>query len=519
MGDNNKASAVNRAKLYQLVLFPLNNGATNVYYVLVLSYIATFGSKVLALSMLFASVMVTAMRLFDAITDPIIGAMMDRTNGKFGKFRPFMVIGNVIMAASILILYCLTPMIPESAMGLRYGAFTLLYAIWVIGYTFQTSCTRAGQTVLTSDPKQRPLFTIFNTVGSLLGMGAIQFFAPILARNYEGGYGSAGFFAALAPVGIVISVLLTILAIIGIWEKDQPKYFGIGGSKAEKTKISEYVAIIKANNPMQRLMIAGAGCKLALSIATNTTVLCMLYGCMMGNYDGLYLPMMVLGYVFSVPFFLLTVRTSQKEGQKASLMKYVSIAFVCYIGVLVLLLLWGKSDAFTLSIYNENGIAINIYTILFIAFFGIGYGAYYATADMPIPMVADCSDYETYRSGKYIPGIMGTLFSLVDKLVSSLSATVVGIAVGFIGLESLPTQYDPYTPGMNVVVLVLFCIIPMIAWAATLVAMKGYELTGARMKEIQAVNACRRDAVANGMSLEEAMSKWTTIDQVPAEYR
>ena len=30
---------------------------------------------------------------------------------------------------------------------------------------------------------------------------------------------------------------------------------------------------------------------------------------------------------------------------------------------------------------------------------------------MPIPMVADCSDYETYRSGKYIPGIMGTLFS------------------------------------------------------------------------------------------------------------
>ena len=106
------ASSVNRAKTYQLVLFPLNNGATNVYYVLVLSYIATFGSKVLALSMLFASVMVTGMRLFDAVTDPIIGALMDRTNGRFGKFRPFMVIGNLIMAASILVLYCLTPLIP-----------------------------------------------------------------------------------------------------------------------------------------------------------------------------------------------------------------------------------------------------------------------------------------------------------------------------------------------------------------------------------------------------------------------
>lgn len=185
----------------------------------------------------------------------------------------------------------------------------------------------------------------------------------------------------------------------------------------------------------------------------------------------------------------------------------------------VVLLLWGRGDAFTLSILGENGLSINLYTILFIVFFGIGYGAYYATADMPIPMVADCSDYETYRSGKYIPGIMGTLFSLVDKLVSSLSATVVGIAVSFVGLQSLPTQYDPYTPGMNWVVIVLFCIIPMVAWAATLIAMKGYTLTGAKMKEIQAVNACRRDAVAKGMKLEEAMDKWQTMDQLPAEYR
>ena len=80
-------------------------------------------------------------------------------------------------------LYCLTPLIPASSMGLRYAAFVALYAVWVIGYTFQTSCTRSGQTVLTNDPKQRPLFTIFNTVGSLLGMGAMQFFAPILRQK------------------------------------------------------------------------------------------------------------------------------------------------------------------------------------------------------------------------------------------------------------------------------------------------------------------------------------------------
>ena len=503
--ENN--TGVNRAKMYQLALFPLNNGATNVYYVLILSYIATFGNNVLGIATVFASVMVTGMRVFDAITDPIIGALMDRTNGKFGKFRPFIVIGNAIMAISVIVLYMITPMIPADNQLLRYIAFVGLYAVWVIGYTFQTSVTRSGQTVLTNDPKQRPLFTIFNTVGSMAGMGLMQFLAPIVRSNVAD-YSKAEFYAFLTPIGITVSIVLSILAIIGIWEKDNAKYFGLGAAQ-EKTKISEYVEIIKNNNPMQRLMVAGAGCKLALSIATNLTVLCMLYGCMMGNYDGLYLPMMVVGYACSVPFFLLTVRTSQKEGQKASLMKYVRIALICYVAVLVLLVLWRQGNpAWNLSIYDANGITINLYTILFIIFFGVGYGAYYSTADMPIPMVADCSDYETYRSGKYIPGIMGTLFSLVDKLVSSLSATVVGIAVSVIGLENLPTADTPYAPGMNWVVIVLFCIIPMVAWALTLFVMKGYELTGPRMKEIQEINAKRKDAIANGMTMEEAMNKF-----------
>lgn len=503
-----KNDGINRAKLYQLVLFPLNNGATNVYYVLVLAYIATFGSNVLGLGVLFASVMVTGMRVFDAFTDPVIGALMDRTNGKFGKFRPFMVIGNAIMALSIITMYIITPMIPDTMMALRYAAFVGLYAIWVIGYTFQTSCTRAGQTVLTSDPNQRPLFTIFNTVGSLAGMGVMQFLAPIIRANVAD-YSSADFYKVLTPIGITVSIILTILAIIGIWEKDQPKYFGIGGSKQEKVKISEYVEIIKNNSPMKRLMIAGAGCKLALSIATNTTVLCMLYGCMMGNYDGLYLPMMIVGYVFSVPFFVLTVRTSQKKGQRASLLRYVSLALVCYVGVLALLLAWKQGvPGVNLSLISNGKLSINIYTVLFLVFFGVGYGAYYSTADMPIPMVADCSDYETYRSGKYIPGIMGTLFSLVDKLVSSLSATVVGIAVSLIGIKSLPTAETPYSSGMNAVVIILFCVVPMVAWIATIIAMKGYILTGEKMRMIQEVNQKRKKAIEEGMSIEKAMEQY-----------
>lgn len=499
MSEVNNTNKVNRAKLYQLVLFPMNNGATNVYYILTMNFIAYYANGVLGLALMFATTMVTAMRLFDAITDPIIGALIDRTETKFGKFRPYMLLGNGIMILSAVLLYFGTRIISADMMWLRYVCFVLFYGLYVIGYTFQTACTRSGQTCLTNDPNQRPLFTVFNTIASLIGMGLVQFLAPILSERL-GGYNSASFFDFMIPLAIGVSLILTILAIIGIAEKDRPEFFGVGG-KQEKVKLSEYVAILKANKELQRLMVAGAGCKLAFSIATNMTVLCMLYGAMMGNYSGLYLPMMIVGYVFSAPFFLLTVRTSQKKGQKASLVLYTKVALIMYVGVLVLLLMWKQGvPAVNLSLGP-----INIYTIAFVLCFGIGYGAYYATADMPIPMVADCSDYETYRSGRYIPGIMGTLFSLVDKLVSSLGSTIVGVAVAAIGIATLPDGNTPYAQGMHGVVIVLFCVVPMIAWIATLWAMKGYTLTGARMKEIQEVNAARKDAIAKGMSLEEAM--------------
>ena len=275
--ESTTAAGINRAKPYQLVLFPFNNGATNVYYILTITYIAYYGNGVLGLALMFATTMVTVMRLFDAVTDPIIGALIDKTNGRFGKFRPYMVLGNIIMAVSAFLLYFGTRLIPDTMMWLRYTSYVVIYALYVIGYTFQTSCTRSGQTVLTNDPKQRPMFTIFNMVASMLGMGAIQFLAPIFRAKF-GDYTTAAFFDMMIPISVIISALLTVLAVIGIWEKDQPKYFGLGSEEKQKIRISEYVAIMKENKPLRRLMVAGAGCKLALAIATNGTVLCMLYG-------------------------------------------------------------------------------------------------------------------------------------------------------------------------------------------------------------------------------------------------
>ena len=202
MSEERNSASLNRAKLYQLVLFPMNNGATNVYYILTMNFIAYYANGVLGLALMFATTMVTVMRLFDAVTDPIIGALIDRTSTKFGKFRPYMVLGNGIMILSSLLLYFGIRIVPEDVMWLRYVCYVLFYALYVIGYTFQTACTRSGQTCLTNDPKQRPLFTVFNTVASLIGMGLVQFLAPILSEHL-GGYNSAAFFDVMIPLGVL----------------------------------------------------------------------------------------------------------------------------------------------------------------------------------------------------------------------------------------------------------------------------------------------------------------------------
>lgn len=492
----------NRAKLYQLVLFPFNNGATNVYFILTMNYIAYHANGVLGLSLMFATTMVTFMRIFDAITDPIIGMLIDKTQGKFGKFRPYIVLGNIIMAVSAVLLYFGTRLIPSDMTWLKYLLFVLLYMLYVIGYTFQTSCTRSGQTVLTNDPKQRPLFTIFNTFASLLGMGLIQVVSTVVGGRV--GYGSTDFFDVLIPLAIVLSGILTVMSVIGIWEKDRPEFFGISTKKKEKVKISQYIEILKDNHELRMLVLAGGSTKLAFAVATNASIACMVYASMMGDYSGLYLPIYIMCYAASAPFFVLSVRTAQKKGQKAALALYTRVALFSYLGVLILLLFWQQGNSATLLSLSS----VNVYTVVFILFYAVGYGAYYSTADLPIPMVADCSDYETYRSGNYVPGIIGTLFSLVDKLVSSLGSTIVGVALLTIGIKTLPDTNTAYVPGMKWVVIVLFCLVPMCAWLITQYAMHKYTLTGERMHEIQQVNAKRHEAVKAGMSIEEAMIEW-----------
>ena len=550
--------AVNRAKQWQIALFPFNNAATNVYFAFytyftyyAIMYLsgstaAALGGAVASAAVVLAistfnSLFAPLMRIFDGITDPICGGLMDRTATKIGKFRPFMIIGNCLLALSLLLMMVFFRGIPDNLGWLRWVVYIVSYIVYVIGYTAQCACTKAGQTCLTNDPKQRSQFVIWNMIGmigsivlinvmaggvltneAICAKGTIQYTdaAGVLQTLRGAAYGPQ-FYNIMVPFAIVLSAIYTTMAVAAIAEKDRPEFWGVSEKPA---KLKDYVGILKENKEIRWLVLSAGLNKLASTVATSGTVAFLVYGCLMGDYNGLFIPFYALCFIFMGIFFVWGSKTAGQKGQKRGVAQFTIFAFLFYIGVLILLCLYHHDNPATwLSLYTMDGgfrITINLYTILFIVFYGCGYGAFNCCDNLTIPMVADCTDYETYRSGNYVPGIMGTVFSLVDKLISSLQTLLLQIFIVFLvlSLNALPAEGTPYMEGMKLSAIICFCLLPMAAWLVTTFCMTRYSLSGKKMQEVQAVNAVRKAAVNGGMPMSEAMTTWQTIDQVPERF-
>lgn len=479
----NKTITYNTAKTWQLAFFVMNNTATNCFMFFI-GFITFYATGVAGLGLMAVSTIITAMRMFDGITDPIIGYVIDKTDGKYGKFRPMMLIGYIILTITTLILINTVHLVPE---GIRMVYFIGIYTLYIIGYTFQTACTKGGQACLTNDPKQRPTFTLFDGIFNTLLFSLFPLFVyntlvpkhtlvNELGEVTLSGLNNVAFHKELNLIIIGMAGVLTLLAMIGISAKDKSEFFGLG-ENGVKVKFKDYFDVIKNNKAIQMLIVAASTDKLAGQTMQNAAVGIVIFGVVGGSttFFG------ELGAMTTLPtmvILFLGIGFARKFGQKQALVKstYLAMGFAT---ILAAMIWFGPMT--TLSFENLNAFTIGLVAvyILMKATTGISGG-------IVIPMIADCADYETYRSGRYVPGMMGTLFSFVDKMISSLAATIVGFGFASIGFkDSLPTFETMYTVELKAVGLFLFLGLPMIGWIASLISMKFYPLTSEKMDEIQ----------------------------------
>ena len=112
-------------------------------------------------------------------------------------------------------------------------------------------------------------------------------------------------------------------------------------------------------------------------------------------------------------------------------------------------------------------------------------------------MIADCTDYEMYRSGRFVSGMMGTMFSFIDKIISSFSAMIQGFALTLAGVGNVVIKpNEPVNSTFNMAIMVCFCIVPILGHIATIIAMRWYNLDKVKMAEIQDELENRKEVLA-----------------------
>lgn len=169
MAEKTSTKGVHRAKLWEIGFYALNNTSTNLYMSL-MAYITYYLVGIIGVGVVLAGSFVTIMRVWDGVTDPFVGMIVDKTNSKFGKNRPFIVIGNVILFATTFLMF---HFVPNLGTSVRFIVFIIIYLVYILGYTAQCVVTKSAQSCLTNDPKQRPIFSMFDVVYNLVAMSVV----------------------------------------------------------------------------------------------------------------------------------------------------------------------------------------------------------------------------------------------------------------------------------------------------------------------------------------------------------
>lgn len=131
--------------------FGLGDAGFNFYWAIVGSYLVFFYTDIFGISAAAAATMVTFTKIIDAFTDPAMGALADRTESRWGKFRPYLLFGAVpMMAAGILALT--TPDLDEG--GKLIWAYST-YCLLMLCYTILNTPYNSLSGVITANPDER----------------------------------------------------------------------------------------------------------------------------------------------------------------------------------------------------------------------------------------------------------------------------------------------------------------------------------------------------------------------------
>lgn len=466
-----------KLSLRNLLMFPIGTIGRDFLYNFFNGYLLSFCvfTKHLNVAQFSAiTIIIVAARIFDAFNDPIMGGIVENTRTKWGKYKPWQLIGAALTAGVIIALFNI-PVDGWSFIAL----LAVMYFLFSITFTMNDISYWGMMPTLTSDAHDRDKLTSFTQIMCAIGGGLVGLIVPMLTNgdNAIGGSAATGY-GVLAIVAAVLMFGFQLFTIFGVQEKPLPKNL----LKTPPLKLKDMFRVLIKNDQLLWCALV----MLLFNVGTNVVGggLGMMYVYFEFGYNGMLWTVFGLGFaVVSTVFTLFYPWLSKKYGRD-NLLYSCGIAIIVGYGLMMILGLTVPN----VLLFEVLGMQITLrFVLMLLAYTVAGWGGGFYMI-MVINM-ANTVEYNEYKTGKREEGLIFSLRPFTAKMGSALMQGLVSLVYIIAGVVTYTNQLTDIDRGLGgdatyesviamvpddskIKLLVFTCVIPMVFLAVALIIYK-----------------------------------------------
>jgi len=425
-----------------------------VYVGLTMGFFLFYLTEAHGISPVLAGTCLLVPRLWDAISDPIMGAISDRTKSRMGRRRPYLLIGSILFGVSFYFTLAMPDLPSEMAKAVY---FTVMYVILSTAYTIYDVPYSSMVSEMSQSYKERTNIVGYKMMAARLGILLSVSLAPLVFTS------QATLAEGFRLLGLITGVLIVISGLVAfLTTKNAPRIV----SRPKKFSLSAEFRAIAENRPFRVLFVVFLFQNLAIGAAAT----CLVYfiTIAMQASASLFGPLMIVGALtatLATPPWVVIVRKL------------------------------GKKRAYTLGLAYSAFMALpafflppSLYLLLFGLFFLIALGDA-GNQLLPNSMVADTVEVDELQSGQRREGTIFGAWAFCRKAGMAGGAFLTSVVLaqfGFVSGAGLE-QSDSAMLGIRVA----YSALPFLLWLGAILAVRRYDLTEERFQEIRKMISAR----------------------------
>ena len=469
-------SVIAKARLSEKIGYGFGDMSSSMFWKIFSYYLPFFYSNIFGLSLAHAGTLVLVTKLYDAVSDPVMGLIADRTNTRWGKYRPYLLwIAIPFAVAGVLAFF--TPQTDNYTFKHVYAYVT--YILMMTVYTAINVPYGAMLGVMTDDSREKSVFSSFRMffafIGSFIAMGS---FEPLLKLRQSilgtlpaewtlADSTPADWTIAVSVIGIVCAVLFILSFMMTrehVTEAEMAKEpVRENSDETAKTSVAEDLKALVANGPWW--MLLGGGIAILLFNCVRGGAAAYYFADVLGTNAIFTLALfLTVGEISQLVGVVVTVPVSEKIGKKATFL--LVLVAVTVLSIIVAFLPETPAGMWALLVSQ----------ILICIAIGIN-------SPLLWSMFADVADYSELKNGRASTGLIFSSSSMAQKFGAAFGSAIVLWVLMAFGYDNAKGAVQ--TPEALATIKALISWIPAIGSAAGIAIMLGYPLTDKKMSEIR----------------------------------